>query len=242
MKVLVVDDEVLARERLVRLLHTLQPGGAFLQAGSGQEALALAAAEAPDLVLLDILMPGMDGMEVAASLDQLAQPPAIIFCTACDDFALQALRSHAVDYLLKPVRLAALQEALAKASRINRLQLAALHAEATGSPLVSSLTHRGVETLALSAVRCFLADQKYVIAVSPERELVLQESLKELEQTYGDAFVRVHRNALVALTHIVRLQREGRSGWQVELAGVEHRPAISRRHLAEVKQRLLQRH
>ncbi len=154
-------------------------------------------------MLACLLSPGQFTLEVAASLDQLAQPPAIIFCTACDDFALQALRHHAVDYLLKPVRLVELQDALAKASRINRLQLAALNAETSGSRLVSSLTHRGVETLALDAVRCFLAEQKYVTAVSPERELVLQESLKELEQAYGDAFVRVHRNALVALAHIV---------------------------------------
>jgi two-component system response regulator AlgR len=240
-KVLVVDDEALARERLVRLLTDLQPGGCCLQAASGLEALALAAQHAPDLVLLDIRMPGMDGIEVAAALDKLPQRPAIIFCTAYDEYALQALRTHAVAYLLKPVRQADLAEALAGAGRVNRLQLATLRAEESGPRFVSSLTHRGLVTLPISEVRCFLADQKYVTACSPEVELVLPESLKELEREHGDTFVRVHRSALVALAHIVRLQRDGSGTWKVELAGVEQSPAISRRHLAEVKQRLLQR-
>ena len=241
MKVLVVDDEPLARERLLRLLADLRPGEQCWQASSGDEALALAAEVEPDLVLLDISMPGKDGIEVAAALDQLRQPPAIVFCTAHDEYALEALRQHAVAYLLKPVREAELREALATAGRVNRLQLANLGGQTADRRRVYSQTHRGVQTLLLSEVRCFVADSKYVLACSPTGELVLQDTLKELERRFGDAFVRVHRNALVSLAHVTRLLRDGRGGWQVQLAGVEHRPAISRRHLAEVKQRLLAR-
>lgn len=240
MNVIVVDDEPLARERLVRLMGELRPGDSCRQADGGAAALALAAEQAPELVLLDIRMPGMDGIEVATALDQLPRPPAIIFCTASDEFGLEALRLHAVAYLLKPVRRTDLERALDSATRLNGLQLAALQADSGAGRSVTSATHRGMETLPVSEVRCFIAEQKYVTACSPGRELVLQESLKELEQRFGDEFVRVHRNALVALAHIVRLQRSS-SGWQVELAGVEQRPAISRRHLAEVKQRLQQR-
>lgn len=243
MKILVVDDEVLARERLLRLLAELAPDADCLQAASGEDAVALVQDGAPDLVLLDIRMPGMDGIEVAEALDRLPQPPAIIFCTAYDEYALQALQRHAVAYLLKPVRGADLARALQGAGRVNRMQLATLRGgepEVRERRQVSAHTHRGLETMPLEDIRCFLAEQKYVTACSPGRNLVLQDTLKELEQEFGDAFVRVHRNALVALQHVVRLQRDDSAGWLVQLEGVEEAPAISRRHLAEVKQRLLQ--
>ena len=124
MKILVVDDEALARERLLRLLHKLQPQAQCLEADSGEQALEQVRHHAPDLLLLDIRMPGMDGIEVAAALDAMAQPPAVIFCTAYDQYALAALQQHAVAYLLKPVREAGLDQALAQAARVNRLQLA----------------------------------------------------------------------------------------------------------------------
>ncbi len=243
MKVLVVDDEPLARQRLVRLATKLRPDVECSEAGDGIEALARVRAGNPDLVLLDIRMPGMDGIEVAGHFAAMAHPPAVVFCTAYDEYALQALQYQAVAYLLKPVREEALAQALVAAGRLNRLQLTALR-EATGGGARSSVCsqgHRGVETMPVADIRCFLAEQKYVNAVGPDGQLMLTESLKELEQEFGDRFLRVHRNALVALQHVLRLERDRHAGWCVVLDGVDVRPAISRRHLAEVKQRLSRR-
>ncbi|MFO7551909.1 MAG: LytTR family DNA-binding domain-containing protein [Haliea sp.] len=240
MKIMLVDDEVLARERLRRLLGKLRPDAVVLEAASGDEALAVLAREQPSLLLLDIRMPGLDGIAVAAELDRLPQPPAVIFCTAYDKYALDALQHQAVAYLLKPVREVELARALAIAGRVNRVQLAALAGnDAPGRSQVSSHGHRGVETLAIAEVRCFLAEQKYVTAIAPGRQLLLQDALKDLERELAAGFMRVHRNALVAVAHVQRLRREADGSWWVELDGVDTRPQVSRRHLAEVKSRLL---
>ena len=242
MKILLVDDEALARQRLRRLLGKLRPDATVLEAASGDDALALLTRQEPSLLLLDIRMPGMDGMAVAAQLDRLPQPPAIIFCTAYDEYALEALQHQAVAYLLKPVREAELARALAAAGRVNRVQLAALAgSDAPGRSQVSSQGHRGLETLAIAEVRCFIAEQKYVTAIAPGRQLLLQDALKDLERELATDFIRVHRNALVAVAHIQRLRREPDGTWWVDLDGVATRPQVSRRHLAEVKARLQQR-
>jgi len=242
-KILVVDDEPLARERLLRLLAGLKPAARCLEAGNGEQALELTASEHPDLLLLDIRMPGMDGIEVAAHLDKLASPPALIFCTAFDEYALDALRHQAVAYLLKPVREEDLARALASAGRVNRVQLAQLQeVDVAGRSgprsSVSSQTHRGFESVSVAEVRCFLAEQKYVTACSPSGELLIPDTLKELEAEFGDRFVRVHRNALVSLPHLLRLERVEDKGWCARLEGVAISPAVSRRHLAGVKKRL----
>jgi two-component system response regulator AlgR len=239
-KILLVDDEPLARERLLRLLKKIQPEATCLQAGDGVAALDIVQHEAPDLILLDIRMPGMDGIEVATHLQQLEQLPAIIFCTAYDQYALDALQHQAVAYLLKPVREAELSAALAGATRVNRMQLAALRGGGQGRNRVSSQTHRGLETMPVAEIRCFLAEQKYVAACGPDRELLIPDTLKELEEEFVDSFIRVHRNALVSVAHIVRLQRDDSGSWRLELDGLESQPVVSRRHLTEVKKRMLQ--
>jgi two-component system, LytTR family, response regulator AlgR len=242
LKILLVDDELLARERLRRLLSKLRPDATVLEAASGAEALAVLAQEEPALILLDVRMPGMDGIAVASQLERLPQPPAVIFCTASDEHALEALQHQAVAYLLKPVREVELARALTAAGRVNRVQLAALAGSA--APVrsqVSSQSQRGVETLAIAEVRCFVAGQKYVTAIAPGRQLLLQDALKDLERELAAGFLRVHRNALVAVAHIQRLRREPDGSWWVELDGVDTRPQVSRRHLAEVKSRLQQR-
>lgn len=241
MKILLVDDEPLARARLLRLLQRIEPDATCLEAGDGLAALELVKAQAPDLLLLDIRMPGMDGIEVATHLQQMDQPPAIIFCTAYDQYALEALQHQAMAYLLKPVREADLVTALSRAARINRMQLAALRVEGEGRTQVSSQTHRGLETMPVSDIRCFLAEQKYVTACSPDHELLIPDTLKDLESEFGDRFIRVHRNALVSVAHIGRLLRDEKAGWLVELEGVEARPLVSRRHLADVKENLVAR-
>lgn len=241
MKVLVVDDEPLARERLLRLLEKLLPDATIEEAGNGRQALGMVTTLQPDLVMLDIRMPGMDGIEVATNLQALKEPPAIIFCTAYDQYALQAMDNQAVAYLLKPVREEKLGEALQRAGRLNRLQLAALQGGTAGRSHLVSESRRGVETVEVEEVRCFIAEQKYVRAVHPDGSLLLTETLKELEEEFGGRFLRVHRNALVALRHIGGLDREGGDNWAVVLDGVEERPAVSRRHLAEVKETLRSR-
>ena len=240
MKILLVDDEPLARDRLLRLLKKIEPDAQCLQASSGVEALRIVAEATPDLIFLDIRMPGMDGIEVAAQLDEMEQPPAVVFCTAYDEYALQALDHQAVAYLLKPVREKKLAQALSAAGKVNRVQLASLRPIQAERTTVTSQTHRGLESMALTDIECFIAEQKYVTACSAGASLLIPDTLKDLENEFPGAFVRVHRNALVSLAHIARLVRE-EGGWSVELTGVDARPAVSRRHLSEVKARLKQR-
>lgn len=234
MKVLIVDDEPLARDRLRRLMLRLRPQARLLEAGNGREALAVVDQSDPELVLLDVRMPEMDGVAVATQLATLPRPPAVIFCTAYDEYALEALNQNAIAYLLKPVREAALQRALENAVRINRAQLAALRGDSGGRSEICSSSHHGVAALAVDDIRCFLAEDKYLRAVAPEEEILINETLKDLEREFGDRFLRVHRNALVARRHLRRLRRTA-SGWVVELTGVDPAPAVSRRHLAAIK-------
>tara|TARA_R110000823_G_scaffold119998_8_gene244344 strand:- start:12200 stop:12940 length:741 start_codon:yes stop_codon:yes gene_type:complete len=243
LKVLVVDDEALARQRLRRLLERVRPGAQYLEADGGQAALTQVQRHEPDFVLLDIRMPGLDGIEVAERLDALPNPPAVVFCSAYDEYALEALRHQAVAYLLKPVRETELARALDNAARVNRVQLASLRGlEAQDEkPLrsrVSSQTHRGLETLAVSEIRCFIAGDKYVTAHAAEAELVIPDTLKELEAEFSGQFMRVHRNALVALAYVEALNHQRDGGWYVALDGLALRPQVSRRHLKSVKARL----
>ena len=245
MNVLLVDDEPLARERLERLLARLRPQVQCFHAADGEQALATVAGGSIDLVLLDINMPGIGGLEVAAQLDEVESPPAVIFCTAYDEYALSALQHQVVAYLLKPVRQADLARALDAAGRVNRLQLAGLQREMEGTGGARSHVHSpsqgGLQSLPVDEIRCFVAQEKYVTAYSPDAEMVIADTLRDLEQELGERFVRVHRNTLVALQHVSGLQRTDTGGWCLELEGLALRPQVSRRHLTEVKSRLLAR-
>jgi two-component system response regulator AlgR len=234
MKILVVDDEDLARQRLRRLLERVRPEAEVLEAADGEAALAVVAASQPDVILLDIRMPGLDGVGVARALLDLEAAPALVFCTAYDEYALDALRHHAIAYLLKPVRERELETALQAAVRVNRAQLGALGVSANARETVVSSGHRGVETMPVASIRCFLAEDKYVRACAPEGEILLSDALRELEEEYAGRFLRVHRNALVAQAHVQRLQRD-EEGWYVELDACAEKPRVSRRHLAAVK-------
>jgi two-component system response regulator AlgR len=233
-KILVVDDEDLARQRLRRLLERVRPEAEVLEAADGNAALEAVVSAQPDVLLLDIRMPGLDGVGVARALLDMDAAPALVFCTAYDEYALDALRHHAIAYLLKPVRERELETALQAAVRVNRAQLGALGVSADARDTIVSTGHRGVESLPVGAIRCFLAEDKYVRACAPDAELLLSDPLRELEQEYAGRFLRVHRNALVARAHIRRLQRDD-DGWFVELDACAERPRVSRRHLAPVK-------
>ena len=241
MKVLIVDDEALARERLSRLVQRIVPEAQVREASNGLQALELVAEDTPELMLLDIRMPGMDGIEVASQLKELDESPAVVFCTAYDSYALDALEQQAVAYLLKPVREEKLRSAIERAGRVNRMQLASLSAGEGVRSHISSESHRGMEMVAVSDVRCFIAEQKYVSVCYPQGSILIPDSVKEMEQEFASELVRVHRNALVALAHVVRLRRDNDAGWCVELDGVDMAPQVSRRHLGSVKESLRQR-
>lgn len=243
MKVLIADDEPLARERLLRLVDEL-PGYEALpvMAANGQEVLQRVAELQPDIVLLDIRMPGMDGLQAAARLCEMPQAPAVVFCTAYGEYALEAFNVSAVGYLLKPVRREDLAEALDKAQRLNRMQLASLgRAPEAGETAnarshISARTRKGIELIPLNEVLYFLADNKYVTLRHEQGEVLLDEPLKGLEDEFAGHFVRIHRNALVARDRIERLQREGTAQFLLFLKGLPDEPlVVSRRHVPGVR-------
>lgn len=242
MNVLIVDDEPLARERLSRLVGELDGYRALEPAASnGEEALALIEELRPDIVLLDIRMPGLDGLQVAARLCERDAPPAVIFCTAHDEFALEAFQVSAVGYLVKPVRKESLEEALRKAERPNRVQLAALTRpgvarDAAPRTHISARTRKGIELIPLDQVIYFIADHKYVTLRHEGGEVLLDEPLKALEDEFGDRFVRIHRNALVVRERIERLQRTPLGHFQLYLRGLgDEGLTVSRRHVPGVR-------
>ncbi|RRJ82961.1 LytR/AlgR family response regulator transcription factor [Aestuariirhabdus litorea] len=244
MKVLLVDDEHLARDRLRRMVEQCDGYEVLDEAAcNGEQAITLVQRYHPDVVLMDIRMPGMDGMEAARHLCALQAPPAVIFCTAYGEYAIEAFEVQAVGYLLKPVRQEALQKALESARRANRVQLAALsqQQEGTGQRChISARTHKGIELIPLADVICFVADNKYVTVRHKGGELLIDDTLKELESEFGERFVRIHRNALVACGAIDRLERTPQGHYQLYLEGQEEPLQVSRRHVAATR-RLMQR-
>jgi two-component system response regulator AlgR len=248
-KVLIVDDEPLARMRLVRLVEE-QPGYTVVaEADNGEQAIAQCNAHSPDVVLMDIRMPLMDGLQAARHLASLDEPPAVIFCTAYDDYALDAFDANAVDYLLKPVNRGKLLQALKKAQTLNRVQLTTLITAADQRAVNSSVvagqrshisvkSTRGVELVPIDQVRYFLADHKYVTVYHCVdgciKELLIDDPLKELEAEFENRFVRIHRNALVAVSHIQGLEKTT-DGVRLKLADIASGPLVSRRHLSAVR-------
>src|SRR5690554_1050723 len=239
MDVLIVDDEMLARQRLARMLEKLEGYDLVAQADSSETALDAICQHDPDIVLLDVQMPGEDGLSVARRIAALEDPPAVIFCTAFDQYALDAFGTEAVGYLLKPVKAEQLLEVLTKAQRVNRVQRAHLQdakLPATNSRNhISATTRRGVELIPLDDVRYFIADNKYVTVYHLKGEHLLDETLKELEEEFGNRFLRVHRNALVSTKHIEALERSAQGQYQIRLADTDARPTVSRRHASELK-------
>lgn len=236
MKVLIVDDEQLARDRLVRMVSELPDCQVVGEASNGRAALEEAQAQDPDVVLLDIRMPGMDGLETARHLGELDEPPAVIFCTAYEEHAVAAFDLQAVGYLLKPVRRDNVAAALTKAQRVNKAQLAALNGpEPSRRSHISARTTRGIELVPVEDVRYFQADQKYVTVRHGGGEVIIDEPLKDLEQEFAELFVRIHRNALVAVAYIEGLERTGVGQACIRLRGVDEPLDVSRRHMSAVR-------
>lgn len=237
MKVLIVDDEPLARQRAARLLQELDGIEIIAEAANAEAALAEIEQHQPDALLLDIAMPGMSGIELARILAERESSPAIVFCTAYDEYAIAAFDAQAVGYLLKPIQREKLAAVFGRLSRLNKAQIAAL-AELeppTQRRQLSSSGPQGISLLPVSAVRYFYADHKYVSAVHPDGELLIDDSLRELEQEFAAQFVRIHRNALVALAYVQGIERHGVASYRVKLQGLADGPQISRRYLPAVR-------
>lgn len=238
LKVLITDDEAPARSRLRDLLTDIGNIDIVAEAKNGREALQLADELQPDIILLDIRMPDMDGIEAAQHLQKLAKTPAIIFTTAFDNYAIQAFDLNAVDYLLKPIRQERLEKALHKARALLPQQLAAI---APLSPRKTHLTitERGRVLLVPVADIIYLrAELKYVTVRTAEREYLLEESLTHLEQEFGDIFIRLHRNCLAAVAYIAGYEKRsseehgeknGEKHWVALLKHVPETIAVSRR-------------
>ena len=241
MDVVIVDDEPLARQRLQRLVSDLGHEIPAI-AASPEEALAAVDKHDPMVVLLDIEMPGGSGLDVAKQIAQLEQPPAIIFTTAYEQYALDAFDTLAAGYLLKPIKREQLAQALEKAQTINKAQLQALNdghkdTESTASTPkhITVRSHRGVDLIAIDNIRCFLADSKYITVVTTEGEYLMDGTLKQLEAEFSANFMRIHRNAMVSIGHITGLDRAPEGHYCVRLREVEQQPVVSRRYASKVK-------
>ena len=242
LRVMIVDDEAPARLRLRDLLGECGSELPLVVAGeaaSGPAALELLSQAAADVVLLDIRMPEMDGIEVAQHLQQIEHPPAVVFATAYDDYAIRAFEVHAVDYLLKPIRLERLKAALARA-RTAPPRPEALRELARAPRTHLSAQERGrIHLIPVTDVIYLKAELKYVSVRTPAREYLIEESLTRLEQEFGARFVRVHRNCLVARAAVRGFERSeegGEAHWEVVLTGVDERIALSRRQQHVVRE------
>lgn len=245
MKVLIVDDEQPARERLRQLVDDGGQHTVVGEAANGEEAVAMAALHNPDVVLLDIRMPGVDGIETAHHLNAMEAPPAVVFTTAYDEYAMDAFDARAIGYVLKPVRRERLERALEHAARITGQMLKQLTDETalkSRRQHVCTREHGELRLIPIADIRYFNADQKYVTVHHDDGQSLIDDSLKVLEEEFADEFVRIHRSVLVALDRIDRLEKTADGKTQVVLRDeqVDDSDAltISRRHLADVRRRL----
>lgn len=244
MRILIVDDELLARKRLRTLLAECDPRHQVVDAGHAGEALALLhQPPAFDVVLLDIHMPGQDGMALAHLIQRLPEPPAIVFVTAHAEHALAAFEIDAADYLTKPVRLQRLQQALAKAGRTIHPPTPAAVARPDGPTLLVSDQGR-TERIPLAEVLYIRAEQKYLTLKTTARSYVIDGALTELEARHPQELVRIHRSLLVVRQALRALERhpeldEG-DGWAVRLRGSTELLPVSRRQVAAVRELLMQ--
>ncbi len=240
MRVLIVDDEAPARDRLRQLLGEIEGHECVGEAATGEQAVVLAGETRPDVVLLDIRMPGMGGLEAARRLGLLEDPPAVIFTTAYEQHALEAFDAAAAGYLLKPVRRERLAAALERAQRPSRAQRASLGDGAVRERRahVTARLRDQMKLIPLQSVICFIAEQKYTTVRHTGGEDLIEDSLRALEEEFASLLVRVHRNALVAVAQVETLERDPDGGLTVVLRHGAGRLRVSRRLAGEVQRRL----
>jgi two-component system response regulator AlgR len=248
-RVFIADDESPARERLKELLQDIAGDVPTVVAGeapNGIEALERLPASGAQVLLLDIRMPGMDGLELARHVSALESAPAVVFVTAHDKHAIEAFELNALDYLLKPVRAARLAAALKKALASGAPRRESL-VRAAGAPreYLSVAERNRIVLVPVRDILFLRAEQKYVTVRTREREHLIEESLIALEREFSGPFVRIHRNCLVARTAIRGFERTGggedEAHWQVVLDGVIERLPVSRRQWPAVRELIAER-
>ena len=240
LNILIADDEAPARNRMCDLLSDIEDVAVVAEAKNGKEAIDLALQTKPDLMLLDIRMPVMDGIEAAQHAQKIEPKPHIIFTTAFDAYAIKAFDLNAIDYLLKPIRLERLQTAINKAHALKPAQIAAL------KPLQKTRTHLSIHErgrvllVPIETIIYLRAELKYITVRTAEREYLIEESLTNLEAEFGERFIRLHRNCLVAPPFIAgyekRLNQDNEAQWVALLKGINETVTISRRQQQLVRQ------
>jgi two-component system response regulator AlgR len=236
LSILIVDDEKPARDRLRRMTEGISGFNVVGEAGSGAEAVERIQKLKPHILLLDISMPGMDGMSLARNLKTGDSLPVVIFCTAYQDQALEAFEAEAVDYLVKPVRAERLGQALEKARRF-------IGEEADLEPdqFLRSTVGGKVTLTPVHRVICLLAEDKYTTVIFEQGRTVIDDSLTELEKRFPQRFLRIHRNALISMRHIRGLERTPDGHSLALLKGTDRKPEVSRRNVS-VLRKLLGQH
>ncbi|MHA3893462.1 LytR/AlgR family response regulator transcription factor [Acinetobacter sp. GXMZU3951] len=242
MDILICDDEPLAVERLSRLV-TQMGHHVIATAAYGQQAIEMVQFYQPDVVLLDIQMPEMDGLTCAQYLRQLDPSPAIVFCTAYDQHALDAFKSHAEGYLLKPIMQQELQQVLDQLTKLTQAQMSNLKQkenmdDKSHRHQIAAKTYRGVELVPIENIYYFLADQKYVTVRHKHGSVLIDETLKDLELEFGEQFIRIHRNALVSVHYLDGLEVINSGQYQVRCRELDDRLSVSRRHLPNLRERI----
>jgi len=238
MRIVIADDEFLSRERLCALINELGIGEVVAEACNGREALEVAEIYDADVVLLDIRMPGMDGMKASEQFALLDPSPAVIFTTAYSHHALEAFDNKVVDYLLKPIRKDRLEQALKRAYRFRQAQSAVISPTPRARTYINYCQDGEWFLVPVSKISYFYACEKYIKVHWKEGEALISETLKDLEKEFAGQFLRIHRNRLVAVTHIIALRKGIIKRPYLILKDVEKPLEISRRHLQKVKQQL----
>jgi two-component system response regulator AlgR len=239
-QVLIVDDEPHARERLARMLKDMAGFEVVGLCATGDEAVRHCNQSTTDIVLLDVRMPGMNGLEAARHLALLPTPPAVIFTTAYDEYAVEAFEAEAVGYLLKPVRSERLATALERATRLAGSKLATMAANQPGSVARTHVAARLGETIKLipaDEIYYFSADQKYTTVRHRGGSDLIEDALRSLETEFGNEFVRIHRSALVNVRLIAGVERTDEGQYEVLLRDIPDRLAVSRRLAGELRER-----
>jgi two-component system response regulator AlgR len=242
MKILIADDEPLARQRLQHIVNEINNDYVVSEAANGLEVIERVNQFDPDVVLMDIRMPGMDGLEAAQHLASLESPPAVIFTTAYDEYALQAFSANAIDYLLKPLRKQQLKASLHSCRKLNKMQLEQLFLTNQKQPLrthISTQVGGNIFLIPVSDIVAFYAEHKYVSIKYYKQqvltETVIEDTLKSLQREFSRLFIRIHRNALVKRDQIEALQKQHDGRVLLKLKGIDAGFEVSRRHLAQVR-------
>ncbi|MCB1561318.1 MAG: response regulator transcription factor [Xanthomonadales bacterium] len=242
MRLLVVDDEPLARERLRYLVDDIGGHEVVGEATNGRDAVERADELKPDAVLLDISMPVMSGLEAARLINELEAPPAVVFCTACDEHALAAFDARAVDYLVKPIRAERLGQALDRARRLQGEQVERLRSDMGEDSLprthLCARLRGNLRLIPVQDIHYLQAEEKYTIVHHARGEDLIDESLKSLEQEFGERFLRIHRNCLIAAGELLELRRDGDGHTRALLRSVDAELEVSRRSLPGLRQRV----